>query len=413
MQTFKKDERAIAPVQCFQAQSTVSLDHAFRHQCARQGSVMFAVQANGAVTTARDLARTLAPYRQANSARGVLELAVTVLPFVALWAAMLVEARDGEVWLSFVMAPFAAAFIVRLFMIQHDCGHGGLFPSRIANDWVGRAIGVVTMTPYDHWRRLHAIHHATSGNLDRRGLGDINTLTVREYFARNWRGRLFYRLYRHPLVLFGFGPLYLFLLENRLPFGFMRKGAMPWLSTMTTNAGILLASGLLVWGVGLAPFLIVCLPIMAIGGSVAVWFFYVQHQFDGTTWATTADWRQSEAALHGSSFYDLPPPLPWFSGNIGVHHVHHLSSGIPFYRLSEVLRDHPELRDVGRMSLLDSFACVRLALWDEEKRQLVSFGEARAARQDEAVGQFGVDSLAGAISPAGNPYAVHDPGGPR
>ncbi len=235
------------------------------------------------------------------------------------------------------------------------------------------------MTPYDHWRRLHAIHHATSGNLDRRGVGDIHTLTVREYFGRNWRDRLAYRLYRHPLVMFGLGPLYVFLIENRLPFGFMRKGATPWLSTMTTNAGILVASGLLIWGAGLAPFLIVHLPIFAIGGAVAVWFFYVQHQFEETTWEATADWSQPEAALHGSSFYDLPPPLPWLSGNIGVHHVHHLSSGIPFYRLPEVLRNHPELKEVGhRLSLRDSLACVRLALWDEEKRRMVSFSEAWA-----------------------------------
>ena len=330
---------------------------------------------------ARDLARALVPYRRASAARGVLELAVTVLPFVTLWAGMVIASRGGQVWLSFAMAPFAAGLLARLFMIQHDCGHGALFPWKPANDWVGRAIGVLTMTPYDHWRRLHAIHHATSGNLDRRGLGDINTLTVREYFARNWRDRLGYRLYRHPLVMFGLGPLYLFLIENRLPFGFMKKGAMPWLSTMTTNAGILVAAGLLIWRIGPTTFLIVCLPIFAIGGAIAVWFFYVQHQFEDTRWEATADWSQPEAALHASSFYDLPPPLSWLSGNIGVHHVHHLSSGIPFYRLPEVLRNHPELREVGRLGLMESLGCVRLALWDEEKRRMVSFGEARASRR--------------------------------
>ena len=341
---------------------------------------MTATQGNGALATARDWARALASYRRPSAARGFVELVVTVLPYVAAWAAMLIAAHNGQLWLSFAMAPIAAALLARLFMIQHDCGHGGLFPAKPANDWVGRAIGVVTMTPYDHWRRLHAIHHATSGNLARRGIGDIKTLTVREYFARRWRDRLCYRLYRHPLVMFGLGPLYVFLIENRLPFGFMRKGAMPWLSTMTTNAGILVAAGLLIWLVGLTCFIVVSLPVIAIGGAVAVWFFYVQHQFDGTTWDPAADWSQPEAALHGSSYYDLPAPLPWLSGNIGVHHVHHLSSGIPFYRLSDVLRDHPELREVGRLSLRGSFACVRLTLWDEEKRHMVSFGEARASR---------------------------------
>jgi omega-6 fatty acid desaturase (delta-12 desaturase) len=341
---------------------------------------MGATLANGAPTTAREWAQAFAPYREANAARAGLELAITALPFAALWAAMLVASRNGQIWLSFAMAPVAAAFLIRLFMIQHDCGHGSFFPSKPANDWVGRAIGVVTMTPYDHWRRSHAIHHATSGNLDRRGIGDIDTLTVSEYFARNWRDRLGYRLYRHPLVMFGVGPLYLFLIEHRLPFGFMSKGAMPWLSTMTTNAGILVAASLLIWGAGLTPFLVVLLPIIAIAASIGVWLFYVQHQFEGTTWEGAADWSQPEAALHGSSYYDLPPPLLWFSGNIGVHHVHHLSSGIPLYRLPEVLRNHPELREVGRLGLWESLACVRLALWDAEKRRMVSFGEARAAR---------------------------------
>jgi acyl-lipid omega-6 desaturase (Delta-12 desaturase) len=341
---------------------------------------MAAMQGNGAATTAREWAQAFAPYRQANTARAGLELAVTLLPFIGLWVAMLAASRNGQVWLSFAMAPLAAGFLVRLFMIQHDCGHGSFFPSKPANDWVGRAIGVLTMTPYDHWRRCHAIHHATSGNLDRRGIGDIDTLTVSEYFARNWRDRLGYRLYRHPLVMFGAGPLYIFLFDNRLPLGFMSKGAMPWLSTMTTNVGILIAAGLLVWGAGLTPLLLVHLPIIAIAASVGVWLFYVQHQFEGTTWEGAADWSQPEAALHGSSYYDLPPPLLWFSGNIGVHHVHHLSSGIPLYRLPEVLRDHPELRRVGRLGLWESLACVRLALWDAERRRMVSFGEARALR---------------------------------
>jgi acyl-lipid omega-6 desaturase (Delta-12 desaturase) len=342
---------------------------------------MSAMQRNVATMAARDWAQALIPYRRPSATRSALELAVTVVPFVALWAAMLIASRNGQFLLSFAMTPFAAGLLVRLFMIQHDCGHGSFMPYGPVNDWIGRAIGVLTMTPYDHWRRSHAIHHATSGNLDRRGIGDIDTLTVREFFARSWRDRLGYRLYRHPLVMFGVGPLYVFLIENRLPFGFMRKGSMPWLSTMTTNAGILVAAGLLVWVAGLTPFLIVHLPIVALGATAGVWLFYVQHQFEGTTWEPSARWTQSEAALHGSSLYELPPPLDWFSGNIGVHHVHHLASGIPFYRLPEVLRDHPALREVGRLSLKDSLACVRLALWDESRRQMVSFREAWAARR--------------------------------
>nr|WP_245428048.1 fatty acid desaturase [Roseiarcus fermentans] len=330
---------------------------------------------------ARDWAQALGPYRKADAGRAVLELAVTFAPFAALYAAMLVAVQHGLVLLAFALTPFAAGLLVRLFMIQHDCGHGAFFPNKHANAWVGRAIGVLTMTPYDHWRRSHAIHHATSGNLDRRGIGDIDTLTVGEYFSRSWRGRLAYRLYRNPLVMFGLGPAYLFLIENRLPIGFLRKGAMPWLSALSTNAGIALAAGLLIWGAGLAPVLIVHLPIVVLGATAGVWLFYVQHQFQGTTWERSAGWSQPEAALAGSSLYELPPPLDWFSANIGIHHVHHLSSGIPFYRLGTVLRDHPDLAKVGRLSLRDSLGCVRLALWDEGKRRLVSFREARASRR--------------------------------
>ncbi len=340
---------------------------------------MSVTETRSAVKSARDWAQAILPFRRASAARGIFELAVTFPPFVAIWTAMMIAAHHGQFWLSFALAPVAAGLLIRLFLIQHDCGHGAFFPNKLANDWVGRAIGILTMTPYDHWRRCHAIHHATSGNLDRRGIGDIKTLTVREYFARDWRYRLRYRLYRHPLVMFGLGPAYVFLLENRLPLGFERQ-RMPWLSTMSTNAGILLAAVILIVCVGFTTLLIVHLPIVVLAATMGVWLFYVQHQFEATTWDETTDWRQPEAALHGSSHYDLPPPLRWFSANIGVHHVHHLSSGVPFYRLPEVLRTYPELREVGRLTLWRSLVCVRLTLWDEETRRLVSFREARAAR---------------------------------
>src|SRR5271165_6101992 len=203
----------------------------------------------------RALAQLLARYREPDSARGVFELVITAVPFLVIWALMWTLLAHGY-WIGLLLAAPAAGLLVRLFMIQHDCGHGSFFRGRLANDWVGRAIGVVTLTPYDLWRRSHARHHASSGNLDRRGIGDIDTLTVREFLARpRWR-QILYRLYRHPLVMFGVGPLYLFVIENRLPFGFMNKGAMPWLSTMATNAGILVAACILIWCAGLAPFLI-------------------------------------------------------------------------------------------------------------------------------------------------------------
>ena len=319
----------------------------------------------------------LRPYCLPDNFRGAFEIAVTVIPFATLWVAMWLLGHIS-IWLSVAAAIPAAGLMVRLFMIQHDCGHGALFSSRRANDWVGRVIGVLTLTPYDHWRQAHASHHAGSGNLERRGIGDIDTLTVREYQALSWRGRLRYRLYRHPVVMFGLGPAYLFLLRQRLPFGAMRDGAMPWLSTLFTNLGLAAASALLIYAVGIGAFLAIQLPIVLIGASIGVWLFYVQHQFEHTYWEHQPDWSHPEAALHGSSYYDLPKPLMWLTGNIGIHHLHHLSSRIPFHRLPKVLRDHPELGNVGKLSLWQSLKCVRLTLWDEDTKRLVSFSDLRS-----------------------------------
>jgi omega-6 fatty acid desaturase (delta-12 desaturase) len=333
-----------------------------------------------APSEARDWLNVLAVYREPSHARSALELAVTAGGFAVLW--FLVWAALGlGYWLSLALAVPAAGFLVRLFMIQHDCGHGSFFRRRAVNDWVGRVLGAVTLTPYDVWRRSHAIHHASSGNLDHRGIGDISTLTVREYLVMSrWR-RLGYRLYRNPIVMFGLGPAYLFLVQHRLPFGLMRGGVRPWLSAMATNAAIALAILAMMWLVGVKPFLLVHLPITLLAASIGVWLFYVQHQFEDTFWAKPPAWGVHEAALHGSSHYDLPHVLRWFTANIGVHHVHHLCSRIPYYRLPGVLRDHPELRAVGRLTLLQSFGCVRLVLWDENRRRLVSFRELRSARE--------------------------------
>jgi len=330
-----------------------------------------------AALDSRTLIRDLARYRDPDGMRSVFELAITAVPFVLLWM-LIWAALDAGYWIGLLLAIPAAGFLVRLFMIQHDCGHGSLFRHRPTNDWIGRVIGVLTLTPYDFWRRAHAFHHATSGNLDRRGIGAIDTLTVREFRTSTpWR-RLRYRLYRHPIVMFGLGPAYLFILRHRLPMGLLRGGWEPWISVMATNAAIAILVAVVIWAVGLAPFLLVQLPITILAASIGVWLFYVQHQFEDTFWEHEENWSFHDAALHGSSHYDLPGVLRWFTGNIGVHHVHHLSSRIPYYRLPEALRDCPELRNLGRLTLLQSLKAVRLVLWDEEKRRLVSFAEARA-----------------------------------
>ena len=321
--------------------------------------------------------RRLAPYREPRTSRGVIELATTAVPFALAWGLMYLGLRFEQYWLYALLLLPAAGLLVRLFMIQHDCGHGAFLAKRQGNDWLGRVISVFTLTPYDHWKRCHAIHHASSGNLDRRGIGDIDTLTVSEYRALSPWARLRYRVYRHPVVMFGIGPAYLFLLQNRLPTGFMRQGRQPWISTMATNVAVAVVAGVMIWAIGLVPFLLVHLPIIVLAAAAGVWLFYVQHQFEETHWSEARDWNVHDAALHGSSHYDLPPVLRWFTANIGVHHVHHLSSRIPFYRLPEVLRDHPELKEVGRLTLWESLQCVRLALWDEHARRLISFSDFR------------------------------------
>jgi omega-6 fatty acid desaturase (delta-12 desaturase) len=325
--------------------------------------------------TAREWLDVLATYRKPDRARSILELLVTGIPFVVLWVLAWL-ALSVSYWLTLALTVPAAFFLVRLFLIQHDCGHGSFFVTKATNDWVGRVLGVLTLTPYDYWRRTHALHHAGSGNLELRGIGDIETLTVSEFKAApRWR-RLFYRIYRSPVVLFGIGPAIQFIVKHRLPLGLLRGGAIYWVSAMGTNLAIAAGVVAMIWLVGAGPFFLVHLPIVLLASSIGVWLFYVQHQFEETFWATNEGWQVHDAALMGSSYYDLPKPLPWLTANIGVHHVHHLYSRIPFYRLQEVLRDHPELANVQRMTLWQSLACARLRLWDDKRRRLVSFREA-------------------------------------
>ncbi len=327
--------------------------------------------------TASDWTRTLMKYRQPIPSRSIFELTVTLAPFVAIWAvAWWVLSISTALALALALAN--AAFLLRLFIIQHDCGHGSLFRDRRLCDWIGRVIGVITLTPYDVWRKTHAIHHATSGNLDRRGIGDLPVLTVREYRGKGWPGRTLYRLLRHPVFLFGVVPFYTFFLHNRLPVHLMRSGWRYWLSAMATNVAIGLTLTVIVLLGGWEVMLFVFLPTMLLAAIAGKWFFYVQHQFEETSWRHEEDWNIRDASLHGSSHYALPGILRWITGNIGVHHVHHLASRIPFYRLHDVVKDHDVLAQTRRITLWESFRCARLHLWDEKSRRLLSFAEARA-----------------------------------
>lgn len=320
--------------------------------------------------------RVLAKYRDPNHLRSIFELGVTLTAFLALWAIA---------WALLTIHPLLALppallngfFIVRLFIIQHDCGHGAFFNNRKANDWLGRVLAVLTLTPYDIWRRSHAMHHSASGNLDQRGMGDVTTLTVAEYRALGWLRRLQYKAYRHPLVLFGLGPAWLFLLANRYELG--PKGDRPkmLLSAHLTNLGIAATLVAVYLTGGWQPLVFVFLPTAVLGATLGVWLFYVQHQFEETHWEEEEDWQLHHAALHGSSHYVMPSVLQWLTGNIGIHHVHHLYSRIPFYRLTEVLRDHAELAEAQRLTIAESIATARLQLWDEAEKRLLSFREAR------------------------------------
>ena len=327
---------------------------------------------------ARNWVKILAQYREPDTLRSTFEIIVTLVPFLALWTLAW--------WLlsvSYLLAlPVAIAngfFLVRIFIIQHDCSHGGLFKNRKVCDWVGRIFGVLTLTPYGVWQRTHLMHHSASGNLDQRGIGDVYTMTVDEYFAKPFFGRLRYRFVRNPIILFGLGPIYLFGLQNRLPLGLMNSGKKYWLSAMGTNAMILACLSLIFIFGGSEPILWIFLPTMYVAAILGVWLFYIQHQFENTQWDTQGDWQVHDAALHSSSHYDLPVVLMWLTGNIGIHHVHHLYSRIPFYRLTEVLRDHPDLTSKNQtLTIRDSFHSVNLHLWDPKCRKLVTFSNSRS-----------------------------------
>lgn len=318
------------------------------------------------------LIKSLVAFRKPSAPRSWYELAVTFLPLMVVLAIMMFAVASGYYSVLF-LTPLSGLLLLRMFIIQHDCGHGAFMPGKKRNDWIGRAIGVLTLTPYDCWRRSHELHHAGTGNLDARGFGDVDTLTVHEFQSLSPLKRFGYRLYRHPLAILGFGPAYLFLLRHRLPIGLMRAGSLYWISAMSTNAvtGLLLAA--LVWQFGFAVTILVFLPTLLFAATAGVWLFYIQHQFESAHWDARSDWSFKEAALLGSSYLDLPAPLRWFTGGIGIHHIHHLMSQIPFYRLFEALGAHPELANVNRITPRQTIRPFLLALWDEDQRKMVRF----------------------------------------
>lgn len=318
--------------------------------------------------------KVVARYQQPSQRRAAWQLINTLVPFVTIWYLMYI-CLPVSYWLVLPLAILAGGFMVRLFIIHHDCGHGSFFKSRRANDIWGFITGVLTLTPYHHWRWEHATHHATSGNLDRRGVGDIWTMTVREYLSSSRWTRIAYRLARNPLALFVVAPLYLFFFKHRIPVA--KASRRERMSVYWTNLAILgMAVGLsLVFGI--KAYLVIHFTAIMVAGSVGVWLFYVQHQFEGVYWERHPEWDYLSAALHGSSFYKLPRILQWFSGNIGFHHIHHLSARIPNYNLERCHKAEPLFQTVPHVTFFASLRAFSFRLWDEQEQKLVGFGHLR------------------------------------
>ncbi len=318
----------------------------------------------------------LAPYAQAHVRRGLLDLATSVLPYLVLMVAMYLSLSVSYA-LTLALAVPTSGFALRTFVVFHDCTHGSFLPSKRANKWLGRVLGLTVFSPFMRWRHDHLVHHATSGDLDRRGGGDVLTLTVSEYRSRPWRARLAYRLFRNPLVMFGLGPVHAMILYPRI----VPRGARPRVrhSILITDAVLALAIAALCWLVGWRQFVLVQTPITLLAGGAGVWLFYVQHQFEDTYWQAHADWSFTDAALRGSSYLALPEVLRFFTANIGFHHIHHLSARIPNYNLKRAHDENPVFLDVPTLSLWDGLRAVRFKLWDEERGRLVTFAEARSS----------------------------------
>jgi omega-6 fatty acid desaturase (delta-12 desaturase) len=320
----------------------------------------------------KDWRRAVAKYETPDPKRSIWQIANSLAPYVVLWWLMY-ESLDVSYWLTAALAVPAAGFLIRIFIIFHDCTHGSFFKSQKANSAIGFVTGVLTFTPYNAWQRSHSIHHATSGDLDRRGIGDVWTMTVSEYQAASTWTRFRYRVFRNPIVLFGIGPAMLFLLWHR--FSGPNPSRREKLNVLWTNLSLLGLFVVMALVVGPFDYLLVQGAIMLVAGPAAIWLFYVQHQFEETYWEHHPEWEYIPACLQGSSFYKLPKVLQWFSGNIGFHHIHHLSPRVPNYFLERCHREHEELLIGEPLTLWASLRSLRFRLWDEELGRMIAFSD--------------------------------------
>jgi len=316
---------------------------------------------------------SLAPYARPHLGRSVTDVMTSAVPYLALMTAMYFSLQVSYL-LTLALAVPAAGFLVRIFILFHDCTHGSFLPSKRANTWLGTGLGLFVYANFLAWRHNHAVHHATAGDLDRRGIGDLPTMTVEEYWSLAPRGRLLYRLYRNPLIMFGIGPFWSLVVQPRL----VSRTARPRIkrSVHATNVALALLIGGLCWLLGWREFLLLQIPTILIGGAAGIWLFYVQHQFEDTYWQKADGWSYADAALRGSSYLKLPRVLQFFSGNIGLHHVHHLNARIPNYNLQRAHDENPVFHEVPQLSLWQGLRAVRLKLWDEQRGRLVTWAEA-------------------------------------
>ncbi|MUK88636.1 fatty acid desaturase [Ornithinibacillus sp. L9] len=320
------------------------------------------------------LRKSVSPFEKSDTKASVFQLINTIPPFFLLWF-LAYQSISVSIWLSLAISVIAAGFVVRIFIIFHDCTHMSFFKNKKANRILGTVTGIITHFPFEKWKRDHAIHHATSGNLDKRGTGDVWVMTVDEYVEASFWKRLGYRLYRNPLVMFGLGPLHLFLLSNR----FNRKGAKKKerLNTYLINVSIVLIYALLIWVIGWQAFVLVQAPILFVAGFLGIWLFYVQHQFEDSYFENEEEWDYVKAAVDGSSYYKLPKVLEWITGSIGYHHVHHLSPRVPNYHLEKAHESTPPLQKATTITLISSLKSIRFRLYDEENKTFISFKEVK------------------------------------
>ncbi|EHB62308.1 MULTISPECIES: fatty acid desaturase [Paenibacillus] len=321
------------------------------------------------------LKKNMTPFEVIDTKASIRQLLNTLIPLILLWYAAYLS-LSVSYWLTLPITLIASGFVVRTFIIFHDCCHQSFFKSRRANRILGTITGILTLCPYEQWKSTHSIHHATSSNLDKRGIGDMWVLTVEEYRNASLWQRLSYRIYRNPLVMFGLGPIWVFLVSYR----FNRKaaGRKEKLNTYITNGSILVLYALLCWATGWQAFLLIQAPIFLLSGMLGIWLFYVQHQFEDTYYEHDEEWSFVNAAVEGSSYYKLPRPLQWITGNIGFHHVHHLSPKVPNYNLEKAHEASPPLQKATTITLKTSFKSISFRLWDEERKVFVTFKEAKA-----------------------------------